>query len=289
MNPCKAQSELSVDKCIEPSARLASEEKPKVLHRGFTIKVLPSQGARSICYLAQLTETNEEFVLKKNSQELGKREVECLQALNPHNNIVQLLDFIPPTASNPEYSIALELADCDLANLIGYWGEEKACITIGHMNNIFSQLLSAYLHIRKKGLLKHTDFSDRNTLYFSSGCRLKVCDFNSDLLDICQYDIHLLKSMSRLLFEIAHRIAHKCDAVTGKYYPAPMCKANCFKMFRESPNSETSDWKKLLSEKQVELTVKMNDGLLSSEKDIDTYQRLFTDGLDVLPNSKNLR
>ncbi len=289
MHSGKIQAEASANKTLIQQSLLSSEDNPKVLSCGFTVKLLSSQGARGECYLAQLTETGEKFLLKKNLPQLGQREIECLEALNPHDNIVQMLDFAPSTISGSDYSLAaLELADSDLANLIGLWGEEQISITVQHINNIFSQLLSAYLHIREKGLLKHTDFSDKNTLYFSSSSRLKICDFNNDFLDKYEGDVHLLKSMSRFLFRVVHRIAHNCDAITGKYFSAPICKDNCSRMYRESPNSEVSDWKKILSEEQVKLIIGMFNRSLSSEKDIYELQKYFVKDLHVLPHPKKL-
>ena len=217
----------------------------KVLH-------LIGSGANGECYVAKKYDVDEYIAVKKTKKDIGCYEVECLKQLNSHRNIVRLLGFQNTAVSHYPYQIALELADCDLADMIGLFGIDSICLNPDQIAHIFKNIIAGYLHIREKGLLDYTDFDDSNTLYFSKDCLLKISDFNHKSKH--DHDPERLKSLSRLLYQVASRFSHKCKAIQTSDSRA-MCKPFCFDL--STPLLSRSNWQSVLTKREKEIVLTM--------------------------------
>ena len=258
------------------------ESEKKVLHIGYSISPLLGAGAESQRHLATCYD-GKKFALKLSTKSSGEREVSCLEKLAPHPNIIRVLDYIPSQFDvGYQFKIALELADASFDNVIGWWGEERVIINNAHLNSIFAQLLSAYLHIKKNDLIKHTDFCDSNILYFSQEHILKISDFGTSNL-VRDYDPLALKSFSKCLFKIAGRLHHKCDAVTGKYYPRAVCKDKCFELMRQNPLTEGLVWYTQIDPDQKKLIIGMFKAEINSDCDLQAFTDSFKKKEALIP------
>ena len=129
----------------EPQEKLTQSQLPSsnnelavVLAKGrYVKKHLIGSGSYGSVYLADyladyLAEAehlkNNNLVALKIARRGGRIEVNVLSKLNPHRNIVTLLDF---SISGDEVCLALELGDCSLDKLVGLWGREKIQLSIG--------------------------------------------------------------------------------------------------------------------------------------------------------------
>ena len=145
----------------------------------YSVMHLIGSGANGECYVAKNNDSDEYVAIKKIRKDIGVYEVRCLNQLNPHANIVRILGFQDIETESPlSYQIALELADCDLADMIGFFGLDSIDLNPDQISHIFKNILLGYLHIRKNNLLDATDFDDSNTLYFSKKCIFKISDFD---------------------------------------------------------------------------------------------------------------
>ena len=263
------------------------ESEKKVLHMGYSVSPLLGCGAESQRYLATCKD-GKKFALKLSKKSSGEREVSCLEKLAPHPNIVRVLDYIPSQFDDRyEFKIALELADASFDNVIGWWGQEKVIISNAHLNNIFEQLLSAYLHIKKNELLNHADFCDSNILYFSQKHILKISDFGTSV-SVKKHDPLALRSLSRCLFNIIGRLHHECDAVTGKYCPRAFCKEKCFELIEQTPLTEGLTWFEKIDPSQKKLIIEMFKEEMKSDLDLQAFIDSFKREADLIPNPKQL-
>ncbi|WP_448216608.1 protein kinase domain-containing protein [Endozoicomonas sp. 2B-B] len=260
----------------------STNETTVVLAKGHYVKIqLIGCGSYGKVYLAknETESTNKDnFVALKIAQRYGEIEINVLSKLNPHRNIVNLLDF---SISDHKVCLALELGDCSLDKLVGLWGKEKIKLSIGQLDFLLTELLEAYKYIESKGLLNNTDLSEGNVLYFKSENRLKLTDFGIN------WDGSTTQSkIGNLVYYVLTRLSHNCDALPyeGK---AAFCNVKCFKRIFFEPDFSYLDWKKDLDKKHIELIINLSKGVFSIP-DITTLLNNLSEKLELLPVPENL-
>jgi len=179
------------------------------------------QGRFGVVYLAK---QNKDFheqptrtVALKQAEKNGEIEIECYTKLNPHKNIVEMLDY--KVIDNYVY-LALELADCSLIKLIGLWGKDEITLTYKQLNFCIVELLEAYVYISEKNLLHHSDICQPNILYFSKYDRLKISDFGIKQ----QNDNQQQFEVGFALASIVRRTDHHCSAIPLTLHQRTDCR-----------------------------------------------------------------
>ncbi|WOG29773.1 protein kinase domain-containing protein [Endozoicomonas sp. 8E] len=260
----------------------SNNETTIALTKGYYVKRrLIGYGSYGNVYLAknETESTNKDnFVALKIARRNGEIEIDTLSKLNPHKNIVNLLDF---SISDHRVCLALELGDCSLDKLVGLWGREKVKLSIGQLDFLLTELLEAYKYIESKELLNNTDLSEGNVLYFKSENRLKLTDFGID------WDGSTTQSkIGNLVYYVLTRLSHNCDALPyeGK---AAFCNVTCFKRIYFRPDFSYLDWKKDLDKKHIDLIINLSKGVFSIPE-ITTLLNNLSEKLELLPVPETL-
>lgn len=137
-------------------------------------------GSYGVVISARDTRTNTCVAIKKVSDawyhtEDGLRvlrEMVTLQHLQ-HENIVRLIDMVPPALGAPlnDVYLVLELLDTDLGKIIA----SPQALGTDHVQFFLYQVLKALKYIHSAGIV-HRDIKPSN-LVINRDCTLKVCDF----------------------------------------------------------------------------------------------------------------
>ena len=145
------------------------------------IRVIGS-GAYGVVISAHDTSTNSKIAIKMVPRAFHDevdakrilREIKLLKHFD-HENIVSIVDMMPPLARHPEdfndVYIVAELMETDLHRII----YSKQSLSIDHVRYFLYQILRALKYIHSANVL-HRDLKPSNLLV-NSNCDLKVCDF----------------------------------------------------------------------------------------------------------------
>ena len=251
----QAQGSLAIAKSpIGSSRELDTSQAIEFKFSNYKVMHLIGKGANGKCHVAKKHDVDEYIAVKSTKKDLGCYEVECLKQLNPHTNIVRLLGFQDTASSYYPYQIALELADCDLADMTGLFGIDSITLKPDQIAHIFKNIVAGYLHIRDRNLLDYADFDDSNTLYFSKDCRFKISDFNNKIK--IDTDPERLKSLSDTLYKTASRFSHKCKAIQTTNQRA-VCKPFCLDANTSTPLLSKNNWQSVLTKRETEIVLKM--------------------------------
>lgn len=271
----------SKEKELTQSQELASSNEAKiVLAKGrYVKKHLIGSGSYGTVFLAKRDDSlKKDYVALKIARRNGEIEVGALSKLNPHRNIVTLLDY---SISGSEVCLALELGDCSLNKLVGLWGKQKIQLTVGQLNFFLTELLEAYQYVHSKGLLGNTDLSEGNVLYFKSENRLKLTDFG---VDWGGKDVQ--SKIGKLAYYVLTRLSHNCDALPYEGRAA-FCSEQCSERIFSEPDFLCLDWQKGLDEKQIELIINLCKGGFSMSE-VTSLLKDLSENIEFLPAPETL-
>lgn len=231
------------------------------------------EGCFSKVFLAEKITGNTEnkYVALKEPIEFGEIEINTLKALNPHVNIVTMLDYSLETCT-----IAMELADCNVTQLIGIWGQDKTKLNSKQLNYFIAELLRGYLHIQQKGRIKNADIACGNVLYFARESRLKISDFGLIQNGKQQEEI------GKLLISLLDRMGHNCVAIPPGRFECSDCVKDAIRISREGHAGSLERWKQELSNKQEKIISDLLNERLDSDQ-IENILKSLTTQLEILP------
>ncbi|WP_422443941.1 MULTISPECIES: protein kinase domain-containing protein [unclassified Endozoicomonas] len=267
----QAQSSLAIAKSpIGSSREVNTSQESQALEFKFSnykVMHLIGSGANGKCFVAKKQDADEYIAIKRTKKDIGCYEVECLKQLNPHTNIVRLLGFQDTATSYYPYNIALELADCDLADMIGLFGIDSITLKPDQIAHIFKNIIAGYLYIREKDLIDYVDLDDSNTLYFSKDCHFKISDFNNKIK--IDSDPERIRSLSYILYKIASKFSHKCKAIQSANQRA-VCQPFCREANTSTPLLSKNNWQSVLTRRETEIILKMFE-LKTSFSELNEY------------------
>ena len=263
-----------------------------VLNNGrcVTVKWL-GEGYYSTAYVAEYTPATssdkqcsdrEKVALKKTRKDLAEIEVRALEALNPHKNIVNLIDYSVPDLDG-KMLLAVELGDCSMDRLVGLWGGENTKLSTRHINFILAELLNAYTHIVQKGKIDAADISQGNVIYFRETGGLKLCDFG--------YRRGARNALSRiggLAHCVLYRLSHNCTAMSGADRIGGFCSGKCEFEARSEPLITVMDWQSGISEACAKTIIRLSKAEYSSDE-LTTLMGDLYRNTDSLPVPKALQ
>lgn len=138
-------------------------------------------GAYGVVISAMDSETNKEVAIKKVPRAFDDpvdakrilREIKLMKKFK-HENVIQIVDIIPPPAGAEEFEdiyIVQDLMETDLHRII----YSRQQLTIDHVQYFVYQILRGLKYIHSANVL-HRDLKPSNLLV-NSNCDLKICDF----------------------------------------------------------------------------------------------------------------
>lgn len=258
-----------------PVHRAENDEVVALMSGRYVKKSLIGRGTYAQVFLARkMDESEAKYVALKEARKHGEIEIEVLKELNPHLNIVTMLDY----SILDKTTIALELADCDVSKLVGLWGSDKMKLNSKQLNFFLAELLRGFVYIQKKGRVRNTDISEVNVLYFSTQNRLKITDFGVD------WCIDQQRKVGVLLNYVLRRMSHNCTGIPGR--SADFCDSYC-KDRHEDPIVNFEKWKEELNDEQRLIIA----GLLNSRFDlgqIEHFLGILENKLEILPKPSQL-
>ncbi|MGI2028504.1 protein kinase domain-containing protein [Endozoicomonas acroporae] len=239
------------------------------------------EGCFSKVFLAEKITGNTEnkYVALKKPSHYGEIEINALKALNPHVNIVTMLDY-----SLDSSTIAMELADCNVYQLIGLWGQDKTRLNSKQLNFFIAELLRGYLHILQKGRIISADISQKNVLYVARENRLKISDFgrpnNSDGTLI--WNRIQQQKIGELLLSLLDRMGHDCVGVPPGQKDCSGCYQYEIRICREGPDKSLKRLKQELRNEQEKIISDLLNARLDSGQ-IENILESLTTQLEILP------
>ncbi len=149
------------------------------------------------------------------------REIKLLKHFH-HENIISILDMMPPLARNVEdfndVYIVTDLMETDLHRII----YSKQSLSLDHVQYFLYQVLRALKYMHSANVL-HRDLKPSNLLV-NSNCDLKVCDFGLARGISSSHDVDLQSGGSMLLTEY----------VVTRWYRAPEIMLACHEYSKPS-------------------------------------------------------
>ncbi|MBO9494961.1 protein kinase [Thalassotalea sp. G20_0] len=239
------------------------------------------EGCFSKVFLAEKITGNTEnkYVALKKTSHYGELEINAFKALNPHVNIVTMLDY-----SLDSSTIAMELADCNLYQLIFLWGQDKTKLNSKQLNFFIAELLRGYLHILQKGRIISADIGKKNVLYVARENRLKISDFgrpnNSD--DTLIWNRRQQQKIGELLLSLLDMMGHHCVGVPPGHKHCSDCLQHESRICREGPNKSLKRLKQELSNEQEKIISDLLNARLDSGQ-IENILESLTTQLEILP------
>ncbi|WBA80642.1 protein kinase [Endozoicomonas sp. GU-1] len=239
------------------------------------------EGCFSKVFLAEKITGNTEnkYVALKKTSHYGEIEINAFKALNPHANIVTMLDH-----SLDSSTIAMELADCNVYQLIGLWGQDKTKLNSKQLNFFIAELLRGYLHILQKGRIISADIGKKNVLYVARENRLKISDFGrpNNSNDPLIWNRRQQKKIGELLLSLLDMMGHDCVGVPPGHKHCSDCLQHEIRICREGPNKSLKRLKQELSNEQEKIISDLLNARLDSGQ-IENILESLTTQLEILP------
>ncbi|KAJ6791754.1 putative serine/threonine-protein kinase PEPKR2 [Iris pallida] len=155
--------------CVDPSTQIRPEKK---LEHEYELGVPIGRGKFGSVRLCRSKSTGEEFAcktLKKNGEESIHREVEIMQHLSGHPNVVALKAVFEDSES---FHLVMEL--CGGGRLLDHMGKEER-YSEQKAANLIKELVSVIKYCHEMGVV-HRDIKPENILLTVSG-KMKLADF----------------------------------------------------------------------------------------------------------------
>jgi len=168
-------------------------------------------GAYGVVISAQDAHTNNKVAIKKISRAFDDpvdakrilREIKLMKLFS-HENVIRVLDIVPPPPSCEEFDdiyIVQDLMETDLHRII----YSKQSLTINHIQYFIYQVLRGLKYIHSANVM-HRDLKPSNLL-LNSNCDLKICDFG--------------------LARVAEETGDQTEYVVTRWYRAPEIMLAC--------------------------------------------------------------